>query len=116
MNQSDFISDTEKSSTGLDPIVAATLAYAFVFISGLFFAVFERNSKYVRFHALQSTILFLGLFILQAFFGMVPLVGWFGAIAITPIAVTLWIVLMVLAYRGRRFKLPIVGDLAERYA
>ncbi len=113
---SDFISDSEKSSTGLDPIIAATLAYAFVFISGLFFAVFEKDSKYVRFHALQSTIFFLSLFVLQAFFGAVPLVGWFGAFAITPIAVAMWIVLMVQAYRGQRFKLPVFGDLAEKYA
>jgi len=116
MNQSDFISDSEKSSTGLDPIVAATLAYAFVFISGLIFVLFEKQSKYVRFHALQSTFLFMGLFVLQAFFGVIPLVGWFGSFAITPIAVILWIVLMVQAYRGQKFKIPVVGDLAEKYA
>jgi uncharacterized membrane protein len=31
-------------------------------------------------------------------------------------AIVLWIILMVKAYQGERFKLPIAGDLAEKYS
>ena len=32
------------------------------------------------------------------------------------LSLVLWILLMVKAYKGERFKLPIVGDMAEKYA
>ncbi|MCL6449240.1 MAG: zinc-ribbon domain-containing protein [Armatimonadetes bacterium] len=32
------------------------------------------------------------------------------------VSIVLWVFLMVKAYQGERYKLPVVGDLAERYA
>ena len=67
----------------------------------------------MRFHAYQSLATFGGLFVLSAAAGVVPLIGGLVLALLTPIGVILWIVLMVKAYQGERFKLPVVGDWAE---
>jgi uncharacterized membrane protein len=55
---------TGKSSTGLDANVAALIAYIFTFLSGLIFFLIEKESRYVRFHAMQALLLGAGFFIL----------------------------------------------------
>ena len=52
---------SQPSSTGLDPNLAGLLTYVLGFISGLVFLVLEKQNSYVRFHAYQSTIVFLAL-------------------------------------------------------
>ena len=98
----------ETSSTGLDAPVAAMLAYGLGWLTGALFLAVERNSRFVRFHAWQSVLTFLPLFIV---FWFVPL--WF---VFWPLSVALWLVLMYKAFKGERFKLPVVGDIAERRA
>src|SRR5204863_4714315 len=48
---------TTKSSTGLDENVAALLSYIFGWVSGLIFFLIEKDSRLVRFHAMQSILL-----------------------------------------------------------
>jgi len=110
----------EKSSTGLDANLAGLLTYAAGFITGVVFLVLEKDSKFVRFHAMQSVMTFIGLFILNIAFtivGFIPFFGWiislFGLFLI-PLGFILWIVLMLKAYQGEWFKLPIVGDMAMK--
>ena len=57
--------DLGKSSLGLDPNVAALLSYLGGFVSGIIIFVLEKDNKFVRFHAMQSLILFGALFVLQ---------------------------------------------------
>lgn len=102
------------SSTGLEENAAGALAYLLSFISGIVFLIIEKDSDFVRFHAMQSTITFGGLFVLQFVIGFVPLIGWLISILIFPVWLILWIVLMMKAYQGERFKLPIVGNIAEQ--
>ena len=45
-----------KSSTGLDENVAALLSYIVGWVSGLVFYLMEKDSKLVRFHAMQSIL------------------------------------------------------------
>ncbi len=99
---------TETSSTGLDIAVAGMLAYVAGWLSGAFFLAVEKKSPFVRFHAWQSVLTFLPIFLAIWF---VPL--WF---LFWPISVALWILLMYKAFRGDRFKLPVVGDIADRRA
>ncbi len=110
----------EKSSTGLDANLAGLLTYAAGFITGVVFLVLEKDSKFVRFHAMQSVMTFIGLFILNIAFtivGFIPFFGWiislFGLFLI-PLGFILWGVLMFKAYQGEWFKLPIVGDMAMK--
>ncbi len=99
----------ESTSTGLDPNIAALLCYLLGFITGVAFLVLETRSSFVRFHAMQSTIVFVGLFVAKAVSLLIPPL----AVLVTPIGLILWILLMVKAFRGERYKLPWVGDLVE---
>ncbi len=96
----------ETSSTGLDITLAAMLAYMLGWLSGAFFLIVEKKSRFVRFHAWQSVLTFLPIFVT---FWFVPL--WF---LFWPLSVLLWLLLMFKAFQGERFKLPVVGDIADR--
>jgi uncharacterized membrane protein len=104
----------EKSSTGLEANLAGALAYALGPITGILFLVLEKDSKFVRFHAMQSTITFLALFAVSVVLSFIPILGWIVAFFLQLAAVVLWLVLMFKAFQGEKFKLPTIGDLAER--
>lgn len=105
----------EKTATGLDENVAGALAYALGWITGLFFLLTESSNRFVRFHAVQSVILFGGLSIAWLVSMSIPPIGWFLAfVVIPPISAVLWLLLMFKAYQGERFKAPMVGDIAEQ--
>ena len=106
----------EKTSCGMKPNLAATLCYLFGWISGLIFFLVEKKSKYIRFHALQSLIAFGFLFVLRFLFAFIPVVGLIISIIIGIVALILWILLMIKAYQGKYFKLPLVGKIAEENA
>jgi uncharacterized membrane protein len=119
-----------KTSSGLDANLAGLLCYLFGWVSGLIFFLIEKDNKFVRFHAMQSILLNVALIalyvvsgILTAILFFVPvlgkmLIGLIGIImAIAPLAfLGLAILLMVKAYQGEKFKLPIIGDMAEKNA
>ena len=105
----------DKTSTGLTENVAGLLCYVLAWITGLIFILIEKENKFIRFHAMQSIIVFGVLTIANFILGLIPVIN----IVITPIigvlGFVLWIVLMVKAYQGDRFKLPWSGDLAEKW-
>jgi uncharacterized membrane protein len=101
--------EKQKSSTGLDENVAGFLCYLFGFITGIVFLVVEKESPFVKFHAKQSTITFLGLFVIILLFGAIPVIG----TLILIFSLILWFVLMIKALQGKRYALPIVGKMAE---
>ncbi|OGO39156.1 MAG: hypothetical protein A2147_02010 [Chloroflexi bacterium RBG_16_57_8] len=115
--------EQNRTSTGLRQNVAAMLCYAGGWATGIIFLLLEHENLTIRFHAMQS-ILSAG------FIHLVSVVGGF-LLSLTPldksnaitfswvvfsIGVISWIVLMVLAYRGSRYKIPLFGDLAEKMA
>jgi uncharacterized membrane protein len=104
----------EKSSTGLEINLAALLTYLLGFITGIVFLIVEKESRFVRFHAMQSTIVFGALFVLNFVLGFIPVLGWIVSVLLFPVTVILWIILMIKAYQGEKFKLPIAGDMAEQ--
>jgi uncharacterized membrane protein len=80
----------------------------------------EPNNKFVRFHALQSIIVFgalsvASIVISAVFFWISPLRTGLNAV-IGLLGLALWIVLMVKAYQGTKFKIIWAGDLAERHS
>lgn len=101
-----------QTSLGLDENLAAALAYILGWLSGLVIVLIEKENKFVRFHAYQSLFTFLPLFLINLF----PMIGWMLSPILVPAQLILIIVLVVKAAQGERFKLPIVGDLAEKYA
>ena len=105
----------DKTSTGLTENVAGLLCYVLGWVSGIVFILIERENKFVRFHAMQSIIVFGALTIANFILDWIPFIGAFFAWIIPVIGFILWIVLMVKAYQGTKFKLPWSGNLAEKW-
>src|ERR1700750_2236949 len=104
---------TEKTSTGFDANVAAALSYLVGFVTGIIFLLVEKENKFVRFHAMQSTLLFLGIVGIDILLQIVPILGALVVIFfVIPVSAILWLMLMLKAYQGREFKLPLVGQMA----
>jgi uncharacterized membrane protein len=101
--------EKEKSSTGLEGNVAGFLCYLLWFVTGIVFLVVEKESRFVKFHAKQSTITFLILFVILLIIGWIPVIG---AVAWV-LSLLLWLFLMIKALKGERYSLPIVGKLVE---
>jgi uncharacterized membrane protein len=105
--------ENPKTSTGLQQNVAGLLCYVLGWITGIIFLVLEPENKFVRFHAVQSIVVF-GIYTLaSAVFGWIPFIGWVITSILAIIAFILWIILMVKAYQGQLFKLPVSGTIAE---
>ena len=106
---------SDPSSTGLDANLAAALAYLAGFITGIVMLVVEKKSRYVRFHAMQSTVFFLAVLVLSIVINSIPLLGaMLYAFLLFPAVVVVWLVLLYKAYNGEWFKLPIAGDYSEK--
>ena len=118
---------TERSATGMTPHVAATMAYLAGPFSGALLLATEPANRFVRFHAWQA-VLALGalgvaavgcLALAFAFLIMSPTAFWamLWLSALTAVAwVVVWTLCVVQAFKGRVWKLPLVGDYAERRA
>jgi len=102
----------EKKGLGLKKETAAALSYVLGPITGILFFVLEKD-PFVRFHAMQSTILFVALFVLQWIFGftiiLLPLVPLVGILSFV-----LWLLLIYKAWQGEKWQLPIVGKYAAK--
>jgi uncharacterized membrane protein len=82
------------------------VAYLLGPVTGILLLLTEKKNPFIRFHAMQSTIVFIGTFIAS----LVPVIGWL----IMPIVtLVLWVFLMWKAFSGEKYKLPYVGDFAE---
>ena len=126
---------TAKSSTGLDENVAALLAYIATWVSGLVFFLIEKDSRFVKFHAMQAILLGASAFVLAFvlyflwFFGWIifasisDILGWLVGLVLGLLLFVFWIgfaiafiMCLVKAYQKQYFKLPIIGNLAEKYS
>ena len=105
----------EKTSTGLDENVAGLLCYILGWVTGIVFLVIEPENKFVRFHALQSIIVFAILNVAGYILSFIPYAGIFFGWVIGMLGFILWIILMVKAYQGTRYKIPWAGNLAEKW-
>ena len=92
----------------------AAASYLLGFITGVIFLLVEKQSKFVRFHAMQSTVLFGGIFVINIALGFIPILGWLAGLLLSLTAFILWIVCMWKAFQGEMYKAPVVGDIAEK--
>ena len=111
----------EKTSLGLKENVEGALCYLLWWLTGIIFYILEKDNKFVRFHARQSIVVFLPIQILLIILGGFFFWSWYTWVflwwirgLIWLIGIILWIILMIKAYQGEMFKLPIVGDIAEK--
>lgn len=124
-----------QTSIGLQPNIAGLLCYAAWWITGIIFLVIEKKSQFVKFHAWQSIMTFgilTGVLIIISILGAIvsaiavstfsfgllqfALVGHVVSIIVGLLTVGLWIALMVLTYSGKMWKLPWIGNWAEKRA
>ena len=103
-----------KTSIGLEENIEGALCYILFFVTGIVFYVLEKDNKFVKFHAMQAILVFLPAWIVVILLGWIPFLGWIIAGLIALLTVILWLILMLKAYQGEKFKLPIVGDIAEK--
>jgi uncharacterized membrane protein len=113
------------SSTGLADNLAGALAYVLGPLSAAFFLVVEKQSRFVRFHAMQSLlvgvvliIVNFALRILNAVLDHIPLIGWLMSLGLALVvglaSLVLWLALMYAAYRGQEWELPVIGREARK--
>ncbi|MEK7595202.1 MAG: DUF4870 domain-containing protein [Patescibacteria group bacterium] len=102
-----------QQSGSLSPNVAGALCYSLGAITGVVFLLISQD-KTVKFHALQSIFTFLGLFVVSIAVSVVPGIGNLLSPLVSLASLALWILLMVKAYKGEKYKLPVIGDLAEQ--
>jgi uncharacterized membrane protein len=104
--------------------IAGLLCYVLGWITGLIFYFVDKR-PYVRFHAAQSIVVFGGLHVIEIILGMFFGVGMFTGVGgfsmawalsglVGLVVFVLWILLMVKAYQGERFRVPVAADLAEK--
>jgi uncharacterized membrane protein len=107
------MAQAEKTASGLDENVAGALAYGLGWVTGLLFFATEPRNSFVRFHAMQSMVVFGAACIAFIVCLTIPFLGWILSIFVFYGSAALWLVLMFKAYQGERFKLPLAGDIAE---
>ncbi|MEH7387380.1 DUF4870 domain-containing protein [Bacillus sp. JJ1521] len=103
-----------KTSSGLTENVAGLLSYVLGPITGIVFFMIEKESRFVRFHALQSIFVFVAIFIITQVLSFIPFIGWIIAFIASPLSLILWIILMYQAYQGKWFKLPVIGEIVDQ--
>jgi uncharacterized membrane protein len=113
------------AQSGLAENVAGLLCYVLGWITGLIFFFIDKR-PFVRFHAAQSIVVFGGLHIinivLAGIFGMSLMMGGFGGLSagamlywlVGLVGFVLWILLMIKAYQGEKFRVPVAADLADK--
>ncbi len=116
------------STTPLQENIAGMLAY-FTIVPAIVFLLLEpyNRNRFVRFHSFQCLFVFVALIVvdvclmvISSIFHLVPVLGWFLAALMWPLyslaVLALWLLLVIKAYQHEIFKLPIIGDLAEKQA
>ena len=114
----------QPAHSGMAENTAATLSYALGWLTGILFLLVDKR-PFVRFHAAQSIVVFGGLHIIHHVVALIIGAhlltgGWLslapGVVVLHLISVAtllLWILLMVKAHQGERFKIPIAWEIAE---
>lgn len=104
------------STSGLTDNVAGALAYVTILPAILFLVLPDYNTRsFIRFHAFQSIGLGLVWFAVSIIMA-IPILGWIiGAIGMLAVFCA-WVVCLMKAYQGERFKLPVLGKYAEDLA
>ncbi len=123
---------TGKSAIGLDANLAAALGYP-IGLLGLISFFIDKENKFVRFHGIQSVLYSVGMgVIFTVIWVVLAVVAVIAAHISDALGILIWILYMLVflagmviwfgmllysayrAYQGQTFKLPLVGNFAEK--
>ena len=102
---------------GLSETAAGAIAYLTI-IPAIIFLVMEpyNRSSFVRFHSWQSIFLGVTAAIVHTILAVIPIIGWLLLLPVSLAFLALWILVIVKASRGERYKIPFIGNFAEQQA
>lgn len=119
---------SQGTQTGMSENVAGLLCYLLGWVTGIIFFLIDKR-PFVRFHAAQSIVVFGALYVIRILVGFVfgasvMMMGGWGAFGfgwaiyslISLVAFILWILLMVKAYQGEKFEVPVAAGIAKSFA
>lgn len=119
---------SQSAQPGMAENVAGLLCYVLGWITGIIFFLIDKR-PFVKFHAAQSIVVFGGLHVINIVIGIIfgtgmMMMGGFGAFGlgaalyglISLLGLVLWILLMVKAYQGEKFEVPIAAGIAKSFA
>ena len=106
------MAEQNKQTSSIPQGIAGLLAYFIPFFGGLFFLIIEKENRLIRFHAVQSILLWIVFIILAAIFSWIPIIN----ILLYLIILAIWIFAMYQALMERMYELPIIGELSRRQA
>lgn len=97
-----------------DPKLLAGLSYSLGIVSAIIILALEKKDAYVRFHAVQSILVFSTVALASLLLPTVPVVGDWGLVRLLFVVgvIGLWALLMVKGVQGEAYRLPYLGDLA----
>ena len=109
------------TQSGLSENVAGLLCYLLLWVTGLIFFLTDKR-PFVRFHAAQSIVVFGGLMVIRIVLVMLFVssglagfsIGMGLAWLVSVVGFVLWILLMIKAYQGEKFRIPVAADLADQ--
>ena len=106
----------ETTQTGLSDSAASGLAYMTIIPAIIFLVVAPYNQKAeIRFHCWQSIFLGIAWFAISLI-AIIPILGWLVFLVGSLLLFVVWIICIVKAFGGQRFKVPVIGDFAEKQA
>jgi uncharacterized membrane protein len=102
---------------GLSDTAAGAIAYI-TFIPAIIFLAMEpyNRSSFVRFHSWQSIFLGVAAVAIHLILGVIPIVGWILLLPASLALLVIWIMVIMKASKGERYKLPFIGSFAEQQA
>lgn len=107
---------TPPAQSGLSDNAAGAIAYITIIPAIVFLVMPPYNtSPYVRFHAWQNIFLCIAAFAISIV-AVIPILGWIVALIGMPVLLVCWLICLIKALNGAKFKLPLIGDLAEKQA
>jgi uncharacterized membrane protein len=107
----------EESSLHIDPNLAGALCYLLGCISGILFFVLETRNKRIRFHALQSILIFTVLTLLSMGSAILAILTDFVPFQLASSTIwilhfVVWLVMIISTFQGKTIKIPGIGDFA----
>ena len=105
--------DSSPTALGTTQNIAGLLTYILFWASGIVFLLVEKDNKFVRFHAMQSIVIFVPLTVASVVAGFLPVFGGLVVVLVNIAIIGIWLLMMFQAFQNKWYKFPYAGEYAE---